>query len=223
MMVDRAIERFVRAHTRLRSTALLPELAVHVGGDPTPLWHETQAFVLSHGLAKVRTMDPPYWAYAWAGGQALARFLLDEPKRVRSKSVLDVASGGAIEAVAAMKAGAARVVCVDLDPMAEHVARMNAKANGVALEAETRDATALDPEGFDVVLAGDVFYEASMVAGLFPWLRERARAGALVLAADPGRKYAPRAHAETLARYLVKTDMTIEARLSKETRVYRVT
>lgn len=221
-MVEAQVERFVRKHARRKSTALVPELHVFIGGDPTPLWHATQAFMIENDLAKAPTMDPPYWAYAWAGGQALARYVLDHPKVVRGKSVLDVASGGAIEGVAAALAGAKRVVCADLDPMAEHVARMNAAENGVHLEAITKDATTLDAASFDVVFAGDVFYEATMVAGLFPWLRSCSKR-ALVLAADPGRKYAPKQHAAELARYLVKTDLVLEGRPSKETRVYRIT
>lgn len=193
-----------------------------IGADPTPLWHETQRFVLGEGLARARTMDPPYWAYAWAGGQALARYVLDHPRRVRGRAVLDVASGGAVEGIAAALAGARRVVCADLDPMAEHVAKMNAAENRVRIEATTCDATTLDAAAFDVIFAGDVFYEASMIAGLFPWLLAQARAGRWVIAADPGRKYAPRDHAQEIARYSVKTDLVLEAKTSKETRVYRV-
>ena len=222
MPTPAAIARFVRAHTRLKSPPLLPELRLFIGGDPTPLWHATQEFVLAKKLARARTMDPPYWAYAWAGGQALARYVLDRPKVVRGKRVLDVASGGAVEGLAAVRAGAAHVVCADLDPLAEHVARMNADENGLTLEALTADATTLDASAFDVIFAGDVFYEASMIAGLFPWLLRQARAGVTVLAADPGRKYAPKEHAEPVARYLVRTDLVLEGRPSKETRVYRV-
>ncbi len=216
------VERFVLAHTRLKSPALLPEIRLQVGADPTPLWHATKAFVSRHGLPRARTMDPPYWAYAWAGGQGLARYVLDEPELVRGKAVLDVASGGAVEGIAAAMVGARRVVCADLDPVAEYVARMNAATNGVDIEAITGDATTLDASEFDLIFAGDVFYEASMIAGLFPWLRARARQGMRVLAADPGRTYAPREHTEQVARYLVKTDLILEGRTVRETRVYRV-
>lgn len=221
MSQEARVERFIERHTKLRGTPLLPELRLFVGGDPTKLWRETQDFVLRAGLGAERSMSPPYWAWPWAGGQAMARHLIDHAGLVRGKTVLDVASGGAVEGVAARLAGAARVVCVDVDPVAEHAARMNARANGVELEAMTGDATRADVSGVDVVLAGDIFYESRQSSTLLRWLRAQARRR-LVLASDPGRIYAPRRGVRRLATYAVRTNLVLEGRLCKEAVVYRV-
>lgn len=215
------IEAFIRGHTKLRFTPLLPEIRLHVGGDPTKLWKETQDFMVRQRITTTRSMSPPYWAWPWAGGQAMARYLLDRPSIVRGKTVLDIASGGAVEGIAASLAGATRVVCVDIDPLAEHAARINAGENHVELEAATADATTWDTSEIDLVLAADLFYESEQSKKLLAWMRREARSR-LVLTSDPGRTYTPRAGVERLASHLVRTNLTLEGRLSKETNVYRV-
>jgi predicted nicotinamide N-methyase len=215
------VEAFIRSHTKVRSTPLLPEIRLHIGGDPTKLWKETQAYVLRERITTTRSMSPPYWAWPWAGGQAMARHLLDRPATVRGKTVLDIASGGAVEGVAASLAGAKRVICVDIDPLAEHAARMNAAENRVTIQAVTADATTWDSSEIDIVLAADLFYESEQSKRLLAWMRREARSR-LVLTSDPGRTYTPRAGVKRLASHLVRTNLTLEGRLSKETTVYRV-
>jgi predicted nicotinamide N-methyase len=215
------IEAFICGHTKLRSTPLLPEIHLRIGGDPTKLWKETQDFVLRQRITTTRSMSPPYWAWPWAGGQAMARHLLERPALVRGKTVLDIASGGAVEGVAASMAGAKRVVCVDIDPLAEHAARINARANQVDLEARTADATTVDTTEIDVILAADLFYESEQSRKLLAWMRREARSR-LVLTADPGRTYTPRSGVKRLSQHTVRTNLTLEGRLSKETCVYKV-
>lgn len=216
-----SIESFIEGHTKLRTTPLLPDVRLRIGGDPTKLWMLTQEFVLEEKIAKARSMSPPYWAWPWAGGQAMARHLLDRPSVVRGKNVLDIASGGAVEGVAAKMAGAKRVLCVDIDPLAEHAARINARLNHVELEAITADATTIDTTDVDVILAADLFYESEQSRKLLAWMRREARSR-LVLTADPGRTYTPRSGVKKLSSHIVPTNLTLEGRLSKVTTVYRV-
>lgn len=198
---------FVRSQARLAPAPLVPELEVLTADPLTPLWTATAAWLDDHDAAL------PFWAVPWAGGQALARWVLDHPDEVRGRTVLDFACGGGIVAIAACKAGASRVVGVDVDPLASIASRVNAEANDVAFEVECADIvdTVVDA---DVLLCGDVWYEkepAQRFAGWFEQLRCR------VVTGDPGRSYVP--PGRELARYEVPTPIELEGAPSRTTRV----
>jgi predicted nicotinamide N-methyase len=203
-------EAFVRDHTRLRAVPYLPEIRLHQADDPYGLWERTE----DTGL--------PFWAFAWTGGLALARHLLDVPELVRGRSVLDAASGSGVVAIAAALAGAREVTACEVDPYAVAAVRANAEANGVNVTAvceDLLDARRLDDE---VVLAGDVFYDKAMSRRMEPFLRRAAGAGALVLVGDPGRRYLPRGAFTALARYDVPASRALEGSRHKRTTIWQV-
>ena len=208
-------EAFIRHWTHLAAPPLVPELLLHLAGPVTPLWEATEATLEQTGL------PPPYWAFAWPGGQAIARHVLDHPELVRGKSVLDFASGSGIAAIAAAKAGAARVIATDLDDFALAAIRLNAAANAVTIAASAQDMTTGE-SACQVILAGDVCYERPMAERVWPWLLAAARSGVLVLLADPGRAYLPTRDLREIARYRVPTSRELEDREERETLVYRV-
>jgi len=166
--------------------------------------------------------DPPFWAYPWAGGQALARHLLDNPGTVRGRRVLDVASGSGLVAIAAAKAGAASVVAGDIDPLAVAAITANASANGVRVSARAFDLAVDDAGDAEVILAGDVFYQRELAELALSFLRAAASAGAEVLVADPGRAFVPVESLTALARYEVPVLTTIENAPVKTVTVYRL-
>jgi predicted nicotinamide N-methyase len=207
---------FVRAQTALAATPLLPEIRLHLATEITPLWQATEAELAVSGL------PPPYWAFAWVGGQALARHVLDRPELVRGKRVLDFAAGSGVTGIAAALAGAARVEASELDPLALAALALNAAANGVTIAATGDDLTAEAPKDWDVVLAGDVCYERPMAERVVPWLRRAAAQGALVLLGDPGRAYLPKEGLVEQARYTVPTTRELEDRDSREVTIHRL-
>lgn len=202
-MRDRA--GFIAAQTTLARAPLVPEIALHLATEITPIWQASEAFLAERGI------EPPFWAFAWPGGQALARAILDAPEMVRGLGVLDFAAGCGIAAIAAARAGAAHVEASEIDPMAVEAIRLNARANGAAVTALARDLVGAAPR-WDVILAGDVCYEARMTAHILPWLRAMAAAGVRVLLADPGRAWLPKAGLEPLARHAVPTSLELEDR-----------
>lgn len=207
---------FIVEHTALKPAPFVPEIRLHVGGLAMPLWEAA-------ALADERLpVPPPYWAWPWAGGQMLARYVLDTPALVRGKRVADIGAGGGIVAIAAALAGAAHVVAVDIEPYAIEACRLNAAANGVtdAVEAVEADPVGSD-DGWDVVLAGDVWYEADLAAYMEPWLRALAARGADVLTGDLGRAYLPAAGLVELARATIPTLVDLEDVPAKEARVLR--
>jgi predicted nicotinamide N-methyase len=207
---------FVREQTTLASPRLIPEIAIYGACELNPLWHASEEELAENGV------PPPYWAFAWAGGQALARYLLDTPAVARGKRVLDFAAGSGLCAIAALKAGAAEATGSDLDPFACAAMALNATANGVTLT--VTDADVIDaPGSWDVVLAGDVFYERAMAQRVEPWLRRLARGGADVLVGDPHRHYLPAEGLTKLAHYTVPTTRELEDRELCATSVWRVT
>jgi predicted nicotinamide N-methyase len=208
-------EDFIRAWTAAAAPPLCPELRLRLAGPVTPLWEATEKTLEREGL------PPPYWAFAWPGGQALARYLLDHPREAAGRRVLDFAAGSGIAGIAAAKAGARSVVASDLDAFARAAIALNAALNGVTVEASADDFTA-GGAGFDVILAGDVCYERPMAERVWPWLKARAAAGASVLLADPGRAYLPKEGLRELARYAVPTTLELEDRTVRETAVYAV-
>ena len=208
--------RFIHHNTQLQSPRLIPEIAIYGANELNPLWHASEAELAENGV------PPPYWAFAWAGGQALARYLLDTPEVVAGKRVLDFAAGSGLCAIAALKAGAAAATASDLDPFACAAMRLNAVANEVTLA--VTDADLIDaPASYDVVLAGDVFYERAMAKRVEPWLKRLARGGAEVLVGDPHRHYLPAHGLEQRAHYTVPTTRELEDRELCATSVWRVT
>lgn len=189
VLTTSAQARFVRDHTELTAPALVPEVLLHLGSGIVELWEGVEAHVGRTGT------EPPFWACAWAGGQVLARYLLDFPHLVAGAAVLDVATGSGLVAIAAARAGAASVRACDVDPLAVAAARVNVAANGVAVQVDVADATAdavaVDGWGAQVVLAGDVFYQRHMAEAMMACLERAAARGATVLVGDPGRAHLP--------------------------------
>lgn len=204
----------LRDATRIQSAPLVPELRLHLACDTVEIWRQTEEALGEAGL------PPPFWAFAWAGGQALARHVLDHAELVAGRTVLDFACGGAIAGIAAAKAGAARVEASEIDPFAVHAARANAVLNGVEIVAEEADLVGRDG-GWDVVLAGDVFYEGESGARIGAWLEELAARGALVLIGDPGRWFLPKDKLEILARYRAQVSRDLEDRDVALAKVWR--
>jgi predicted nicotinamide N-methyase len=206
---------FILANTTAAAAPLVPEIVLRTGGLSMPLWEAA-------ALADERpAVPPPYWAWAWAGGQALARHVLDHPELVRGRRVVDIGCGGAIEAIAAALAGAATVTAIDLEVFAIETARLNASANGVQLVLEEADPIGTDG-GWDVVLIGDLWYEPELAARLAPWLHALAGRGALIVTGDPGRAHLPSVGLVELDRYEVATSEDLEDVTSKTVRVLRL-
>lgn len=206
---------FIRANTALASPPACPEIALWTATEVTPLWEATEAAMAAINL------PPPYWAFCWAGGQALTRHVLDNPALVAGKRVLDFAAGSGVTAVAAALRGAARVEAAEIDPIACAAIALNAEANGVTVEVLTGDVVGSACR-WDVVVAGDVCYEAPMTAHIWPWLTSLAAAGATVIMADPGRAYLPRRGLLEVARTTVATSLELEDRTRREVAVYRI-
>ena len=209
-------ESFIRANTALGVPPHVPEIRLHLADEAHELWLKTEEELDALGL------PPPFWAFAWAGGQGLARHLIDHPHLVAGKMVLDFASGSGLVAIAACLAGAARVSAVDIDPWSATAARLNALENNVRFEISQSDVVGTDAR-WDVVLAGDVFYDQAMSALVQPWFSALAGRGALVLVGDPGRSYCPRDGMKLLATYQVPVTRALEDSEIKRTSVYRFT
>ena len=205
---------FVRAETILAAPPLVPEIRLHLASEVVPLWQATEESLTRQGL------PPPYWAFAWPGGQAIARYVLDNPALVRGARVLDFAAGSGLAAIAAAKAGATSVAAAEIDPFALAAIALNAALNGVTLETLDEDLIGR-PSAWDVVLAGDVCYERPMAERVAHWFAALAAAGTEVLMADPGRTYLPRRGLVELARYEVPTSLDLEDRSQRETIVWR--
>jgi predicted nicotinamide N-methyase len=208
-------EAFIRANTQLLAPPHTPEIRLHLATELVPIWQKTEEELAAIGV------PPPFWAFAWAGGQALARYLLDHGDSVRGRRVLDFASGSGLSAIAAAKAGARHVLATEIDPFAIAAIGLNAAVNGVAVEATLEDVIGRD-EGWDTVLAGDVCYEREMSARVFAWLRQLAARGALVLMGDPGRNYLPSSNLVEIAVYDVQTTRELEDREVRRTKVWQI-
>lgn len=176
---------FIRRNTTLLAPPLVPEIKLHLAHEALALWEKTEEELEKIGL------PPPYWAFAWAGGQALGRFVLDNPEVVAGRTVLDVAAGSGLVGIAALRAGASAVTASDIDNFAAAAMTLNAAANFVTLVIRNDDLIGRD-EDWDVVLVGDAFYEKPLADRLFPWLQRLASRGATVLVGDPGRSYFPK-------------------------------
>ncbi|SHJ80923.1 Predicted nicotinamide N-methyase [Roseomonas rosea] len=208
-------EAFVAAQTVIARPALVPEIPLHLATEITPIWQATEAWLGEQGI------EPPFWAFAWPGSQALARWILDDPTRVAGKRVLDFAAGGGLAAIAAALAGAAGVEAAEIDTLAHAATRLNARLNGVAVAEAPGDVVG-SPARWDTVLAGDVCYEAPMTRHILPWLRQLAGAGVQVILADPGRAYVPREGLEAVAQFRVPVTRELEDRDTREVTLFRL-
>jgi predicted nicotinamide N-methyase len=206
---------FVRRETRVAAPSLVPELRLHLADAALPLWQATEAEMAAVGL------PPPYWAFAWPGGQALARLLLDRPELARGKRVVDFGAGCGIAAIAAARAGAAHVVAVDIDQFACAAIGLNAVLNDVAVGIDMSDPLA-EPVAADLLLVGDMCYEKPLALRVEAWARRAAATGATVLLADPGRAYRPASGLVEVARCMVPTSLDLEDRTSRETIIWQV-
>jgi predicted nicotinamide N-methyase len=207
-------EEFVRANTLPMRAPLVPELTLYLASDITPIWQATEDWLRETGT------EPPFWAFAWPGGQALARYLLDNPAQVAGRRVLDFAAGCGIAAIAAGRAGAAQVEAAEIDPLAAAAIRLNAACNAVVVTA-----TAADVVGsacrWDMILCGDVCYEAPMTGHILPWLRRMASIAEVWLA-DPGRAYLPAGGLSAFASFVVPTTLELEDRTERLVTLYRL-
>jgi predicted nicotinamide N-methyase len=198
---------FVRANTVPARAALVPEIELLLASEITPIWQASEAWLRESGTA------PPFWAFAWPGSQAIARHILDHPATVAGRRVLDFAAGCGLAAIAAVRAGAATVEAAEIDPLAVAAIGLNAALNGVAIEAACGDIVGA-PCRWDLILCGDVCYEAPMTAHILPWLKAMA-AAAEVWIADPGRAYLPRAGLDPFATLTVPTTLELEDRTER--------
>jgi predicted nicotinamide N-methyase len=208
-------EAFIRANTVVASPPACPEIRMWTATEVTPLWEATEAVLQQANL------PPPYWAFCWAGGQALTRYVLDNPELVRGKRVLDFAAGCGASAIAAGLCGAAYVEAAEIDHVAAASIRLNAELNGVTVAVSADDIVGADCR-WDVVVAGDVCYEAPMTKHIWPWLKRLAAEGATVIMADPGRAYLPKTGLLRVATTTVATSLDLEDRTSREVVVYQI-
>ena len=206
---------FILAQTVIAAPPLVPEIKLHLATEITPIWEATEATLTQMNL------PPPYWAFAWAGGQALTRFLIDHPDWVKGKRVLDFAAGSGLSAIGAAKAGAALTQAAEIDDFAIAAIALNARVNNVAIELVREDLIGVEPR-WDVVLAGDVCYERPMAEKVITWFRALAGRGVAILMGDPGRAYLPQSGLLELARYQVPTSLELEDRTQRETIVWRM-
>ena len=206
---------FIRANTTIAEVPLLPGLRLHLATEITPIWQASEAFLAQHG------MEPPFWAFAWPGGLALGLAIRAEPLRVRGRRVLDFAAGCGVAAIVAAQCGASLVEAAEIDPLAIAGIGLNATLNNVSVATLPEDVVGAACR-WDVILAGDVCYEAPMTAHILPWLRRMAASGAEVLLADPGRAYLPRQGMETLSTHAIPTALELEDRTERVVTIARL-
>jgi predicted nicotinamide N-methyase len=205
---------FILAHTRLQTPPHTPEIQLHLADEITPIWKMTEEELGQLGL------PPPFWAFAWAGGQALARYLIDHPRDVAGKRVVDFATGSGLVAIAAAKAGAAEVLASDVDGFCAAAVEANARANAVNVRFTPVDLLAAPPPAADLITAGDICYEKPLAERVLAWLKQAHARGTRVLIGDPGRTYFPREQMVKLAEYEVPTTRELEDFAVKRTGVW---
>jgi predicted nicotinamide N-methyase len=205
---------FILSNTEVLSPPLVPEVMLHLAHEALPIWQKTEEELGEIGL------PPPFWAFAWAGGQALARHVLDHPEIVRGRKVLDLASGSGLVAIAAMKAGAKSVLAADIDPFSISAIGLNAVRNQVEVAVTPDDLLQVPLQDVDVILVGDLFYEKGLASRCYDWLLAGQKAGAHVLIGDPGRSYLPKDKLEKLAEYQVPVTRELEDAEIKRTAVW---
>jgi predicted nicotinamide N-methyase len=205
---------FIRTHTVIGASVLQPGLKLYLASEITPLWLATEAFLRAHNMA------PPFWAFAWPGGEALAHYIAGYPELVRGKRVLDFAAGGGIAALACARAGAAFVEAAEIDPLAVAAMRLNAEANQLTIHPLLGDVVG-SPCRWDIILCGDVCYEAPMTRHIMPWLQGCATQIPVIMA-DPGRGYSPRHGFEIIDEIMVPTSLELEDSASRLVRLLRL-
>ncbi|WJI37156.1 MULTISPECIES: methyltransferase [Mesorhizobium] len=215
VLTPNSAQKFILDNTALMAPPHVPEVLLHLADEAHDLWQRTEDELVEIGL------PPPFWAFAWAGGQGLARHVIDNPGTVRGKRVLDFASGSGLVAIAAAKVGAAGVMATDIDPFCATAIRLNSEANDVQVQFLGTDCVGTDA-GWDVILAGDVFYDKPFADRLMPWFSALKRRGADILIGDPGRSYLPRSGLEPLAFYEVPVTRALEDAEVKRTTVWRL-
>lgn len=208
-------ENFITQYTLLAKTDFVPEIMLYQANEITPIWQATENW-LSH-----QNINAPFWAFAWPGGKALARYILDNPKFVKGKKVLDFAAGCGIAAIASAKSQASYVEIADIDPLAQNSCALNAKINHVILDKNSNDIVG-SPCQWDIIFCGDVCYEAPMTKHIWPWLKECAKAGATVIIADPDRTYLPKQDLTALCAYYIPTTMELEDHIMRKTVLYQL-
>ncbi|WP_072396165.1 50S ribosomal protein L11 methyltransferase [Hyphomicrobium sp. CS1GBMeth3] len=211
-----AAEAFIVANTRPLAPPLVPEVVLHLAEESLPIWQKTE-----DELGEMN-VPPPYWAFAWAGGQALARYLLDNPEITTGVSVIDLGSGSGLTAIAAKQAGAAHVLAADIDPLALAAVHVNAARNGVTIDVTRDDLLAQEPRPANVVLVGDLFYERELAARVTAYIEKAAAAGARVLIGDPKRSYFPAGRFTLAAEYQVPVTRELEDAEIKRTSVWQL-
>lgn len=208
--------RFILENTALQAPPHTPELRLHLASEVMPIWRMTEEALCEIGL------PPPFWAFAWAGGQALARYLLDHRESVAGQAVLDFGAGSGLVAIAAMKAGAQEATAAEIDGFAAAAIALNATLNDVAVMVETADVIGRATAAWQTILVGDLCYERLLAARLTEWLRALARNGTTILLGDPGRTYLPKSGLRAIARYTVPTPLDLEDRTTREGVVWRL-
>ncbi|MFD2265443.1 class I SAM-dependent methyltransferase [Lacibacterium aquatile] len=214
MTIDPAA--FIRAETLLKPLEFVPELRLHLADVAVDLWQATEETLEKTGL------PPPYWAFAWPGGQGLARYLLDHPAIVAGKRVVDLGAGSGLTSLAAAKAGAASVLAVDIDVFALAAIQLNAAANGVTIATSDADLMAEPLKDCDLLLIGDLCYERPLAERVTTWARAQAARGIPVLLADPGRAYLPETGLQRITTYTIPTNLDLEDHESRETAIFRL-
>lgn len=207
---------FIRLHTAPAPVPLRPDIVLWQATEITPIWRATEAWLQERGV------PPPFWAFPWAGGQAVARLIGDDPSLVAGRRVMDFAAGSGMIAIAAMRAGAASVTAVEIDPFAIAATGLNADLNGVAVTGLVADIIGRPLPDVDILLAGDVCYEQPFAVAALAWFRDLARTGITVLVGDPGRAYLPSQGLDKVATYAVPTSLELEDRAVRVTDVWRV-
>ncbi|MGB8818071.1 MAG: methyltransferase [Rhizobiaceae bacterium] len=206
--------RFILENTGIMAPPHVPEIRLHLADEAHDLWHRTEDELQASGL------EPPFWAFAWAGGQGLARHVLDHPETVAGKHVLDFATGSGLVAIAAMMAGAKQVLAADIDPFSADSVALNAALNGVEISQIADDLVGTNQD-WDIVLAGDVFYDRQMSQRVTPWFIELASRGTEILIGDPGRSYLPMDRLEKLSEHQVEVTRALEDQDVRKTTVWR--
>ena len=214
MIEDRAA--FIRANTKLLSPPLVPEIKLHLAEESLPIWLKTE-----EELGEIN-VPPPFWAFAWAGGQALARYILDNRETVTGKTVLDLGCGSGLTAIAPMLAGAKSALAADIDLLALTAVELNAASNGVTVETTSANLLAFPPKRFDITLVGDLFYERSMSDAVLAYIETAAAQGSIILIGDPQRNYFPRGRFQQVAEYNVPVTRELEDSEIKRTAVWRL-
>jgi len=207
---------FIRANTKLLTPPLVPEIKLHLAEESLPIWLKTE-----EELGEIN-VPPPFWAFAWAGGQALARYLLDNPALVADKTILDLGCGSGLTAIASMLAGARSALAADIDVLALVATRLNSEANGVVVKTTSDDLLARAPQPFGVTMVGDLFYERAMSEAVLAYIEAAARGGSVILIGDPQRNYFPRDRFTKVAEYNVPVTRELEDNEIKRTAVWRL-